>query len=482
MNELLRVSEMYRADALSIEGGIPGIELMERAGAGIADAIRARWSPRPVGILCGPGNNGGDGFVVARLLAADGWPVRLSLLGDREKLKGDAGLAAERWAGPIVGDALDGAGLVVDALFGAGLARPLDGAAKALVERVNTAGVPVVAVDVPSGANGDSGLADGVAVRADLSVTFFRRKPGHLLMPGRRLAGEVVVVDIGIPAAVLGVIRPLGRANAAPVLPDLQAEGHKYARGHAVVVAGNAAGAARLAAIAALRVGAGLVTVAGPALTMTTLAPSLSSVMTKAVQGTPGLKALLADRRLNAVLLGPGNGISPMTRANVLAALDRPAVLDADAISAFRDEPETLFAAIRGPVIMTPHDGEFGRVFDTAGDRLSRTLAAAKRSGAVVVLKGPDTVIAAPDGRYAINENAPPTLATAGSGDVLAGLCVGLLAQGMPAFEAACAAVWLHGAAAQEFGPGLIAEDLSGLIPAVLRALKASSASATLAP
>lgn len=482
MNELLRVAEMYRADALAIEGGIAGIDLMERAGASVADAIRARWSPRPVGVLCGPGNNGGDGFVVARLLAADGWPVRVSLLGDRETLKGDAALAGERWTGPIVADALDGAGLVVDALFGAGLARPLDGAAKSLVERVNAAGVPVVAVDVPSGVNGDTGLADGAAIRADVSVTFFRRKPGHLLMPGRRLAGEVVVADIGIPSAVLGVIRPAGSANGAPVLPDLQAEGHKYVRGHAVVVAGTAAGAARLAAMAALRVGAGLVTAAGPALTMTTLSASLTSVMTRAVQGTPGLKALLSDRRLNAVLLGPGNGISPMTRANVLAALDRPAVLDADAISAFRDEPQALFAAIRGPVIMTPHDGEFGRVFDTDGDKLSRTLNAAKRSGAVVVLKGPDSVIAAPDGRYAINENAPPTLATAGSGDVLAGLCVGLLAQGMPAFEAALAAVWLHGAAAQAFGPGLIAEDLPGLLPGVLAALKASPASTTLAP
>jgi NAD(P)H-hydrate epimerase len=308
MNELLRVPEMYRADALAIEGGIPGIDLMERAGAGIADAIRARWSPRPVGILCGPGNNGGDGFVVARLLAEDGWPVRLSLLGDRAKLKGDAAVAAERWTGPIVEDALEGAGLIVDALFGAGLARPLDGAAKALVERVNASGLPVVAVDVPSGVNGDTGLADGTAVKADVSVTFFRRKPGHLLMPGRRLAGEVVVADIGIPASVLGVIRPQGRANAAPLLPDLQAEGHKYARGHAVVVAGNAAGAARLAAMAALRAGAGLVTVAGPALTVTTLSASLTSVMTKTVQGTPGLTALLSDRRLNAVLLGPEIG------------------------------------------------------------------------------------------------------------------------------------------------------------------------------
>ncbi len=482
MNELLRVAEMYRADALAIERGTAGIELMERAGAAIADAIRTRWSPRPVGILCGPGNNGGDGFVVGRLLAADGWPVRLSLLGERQKLKGDAALAAERWSGPIVADALEGAGLIVDALFGAGLARPLDGAAKALVERVNLAGVPVVAVDVPSGVNGDTGLAEGAAVAADLTVTFFRPKPGHLLMPGRRLAGEVVVADIGIPQAVLEVIRPQGRANAAPILPDLQAEGHKYARGHAVVVAGNAAGAAKLAALAALRVGAGLVTVAGPALTMTTLSASLTSVMTRAVQGTPGLKAFLADRRLNAVLLGPGNGISPMTRANVLTALDRPAVLDADAISAFRDEPETLFAAIRGPVVMTPHDGEFGRVFDASGDKLTRTLKAAERSGAVVVLKGPDTVIAAPDGRYAINANAPPTLATAGTGDVLAGLCLGLLAQGMPAFEAASGAVWLHGAAAQGFGPGLIAEDLPGLIPGVLAALKASPASTTLAP
>lgn len=492
MIELLRVAEMYRADSAAIASGVPGIDLMERAGAGIAQAILARWTRRPVAVLCGPGNNGGDGFVVARLLAERGWPVRLALLGARDVLKGDAALAAKRWtdtAEALTPAALDGAGLIVDALFGAGLARPLEGEAAAVAETANLTGLPIVAVDVPSGVNGDTGRAEGPAVQATLTVTFFRRKPGHLLMPGRRLCGETQIVDIGISGGVLREIKPQGRANEpaafAHDFPWPATEGHKYARGHAVVVSGGpaATGAAKLAARAALRVGAGLVTVAAPPEAIPALAGSLQAVMTRPVQGAPGLAAMLADRRLNAILLGPGNGVSALTRQRVLAALatGRAVVLDADAISAFTGDPATLFAAIKGPCVLTPHEGEFARLFDASGDRLTRTLAAAAKSGAVVVLKGPDTVIAAPDGRYAINANAPPTLATAGSGDVLAGLIAGLLAQGMAAFEAASAGVWLHGAAAASFGPGLIAEDLPDLVPAALRALLASQPSATLA-
>jgi hydroxyethylthiazole kinase-like uncharacterized protein yjeF len=493
MIELLRVAEMYRADAAAIASGIPGITLMENAGAGVARAILERWTRRPVAVLCGPGNNGGDGFVVARLLAERGWPVRLALLGAREALKGDAAPAAARWSGTaeaLTPAVLDGAGLIVDALFGAGLARPLAGEAAAVVATANISGVPIVAIDVPSGVNGDTGLADGPAIQAALTVTFFRRKPGHLLMPGRRLCGETVVVGIGIPDNVLQEIRPHGRANEPALFADLfpwpRAEGHKYARGHAVVVSGGASatGAAKLAARAALRVGAGLVTVAAPPEAIPALSGTLQAVMTRPVQGAPGFAAMLADKRLNAILLGPGNGVSPLTRQRVLAALatQRAVVLDADAISAFAGDADTLFTAIKGPCVLTPHEGEFGRLFDVSGDRVSRALAAAGRSGAVVVLKGPDTVIAAPDGRYAINANAPPTLATAGSGDVLGGLITGLLAQGMPAFEAACAGVWLHGAAAAAFGPGLIAEDLPDLVPAALRALLASHPSVKLAP
>lgn len=493
MIELLRVAEMYRADAAAIASGVPGIDLMERAGAGIAQAILARWTRRPVAVLCGPGNNGGDGFVVARLLAERGWTVRLALLGSRDTLKGDAVLAARRWTGTaeaLTPAVLDGAGLIVDALFGAGLARPIEGEAAAAVETANLTGLPIVAVDVPSGVNGDTGLAEGPAIQATLTVTFFRRKPGHLLMPGRRLCGETQIVDIGIPAVVLQDIKPRGRANEpaafAHCFPRPAADGHKYARGHAVVVSGGpaATGAAKLAARAALRVGAGLVTVAAPPEAIPALAGGLQAVMTRPVQGAPGLAAMLADRRLNAILLGPGNGVSALTRQRVLAALatGRAVVLDADAISAFSADPEVLFAAIKGPCVLTPHEGEFGRLFHAAGDRLARTLAAATKSGAIMLLKGPDTVIAAPDGRYAINANAPPTLATAGSGDVLGGLIAGLFAQGMPAFEAASAGAWLHGAAAAAFGHGLIAEDLPDLVPAALRALLASQPSATLAP
>jgi hydroxyethylthiazole kinase-like uncharacterized protein yjeF len=479
---ILTVAEMYRADAFAAAHGVPGPVLMENAGRRVVEAILARFRPVAVTVLCGPGNNGGDGFVVARRLHERGWRVRLGLLGDVARLKGDAAQMAALWDGavePASPALLDGAGLVVDALFGAGLARDLDGMALDLVRAVRAAALPVVAIDVPSGLDGDTGQVRGDALQALLTVTFFRRKPGHLLLPGRSLCGEVVAADIGIPAAALAEIRPLLAANEPSLwrasFPLLQPAGHKYSRGHAIVASGGlaATGAARLAALAALRVGAGLVTVASPASAVLAHAAHLTAVMIAPLRDADSWRELLADPRRNAVLVGPGNGVTAATREQALAALamDKAVVLDADAITVFRDAPQDLFTAIRGPCILTPHEGEFARLFAAAGPRLERARAAARQSGAVLVLKGPDTVIAAPDGRAAINANAPPTLATAGSGDVLAGLCTGLLAQGMPAFEAACAAVWLHGAAAAAFGPGLIAEDLPDLIPNALRQL-----------
>jgi NAD(P)H-hydrate epimerase len=473
---------MYRADAHAAAHGVPGPVLMEAAGRRVAEAILQRFRPCGVTVLCGPGNNGGDGFVVARRLAERGWRVRLGLLGDRAKLRGDAALMADRWTGEVLPAApalLDGAGLVVDALFGAGLARDLDGVALDLVRACNAGRAPVVAIDVPSGLDGDTGAVRGDAVRAALTVTFFRRKPGHLLLPGRNLCGAVVVADIGIPASALDEIAPQLAANEPSLwqaqFPVLRADGHKYARGHAIVCSGGmaASGAARLAARAALRAGAGLVTVAAPSSAVLAHAAHLTSVMIAPLQDADSWAGVLADPRRNAVLVGPGNGVTAETRQRALVALalHKAVVLDADAITVFRDTPADLFSAINGPCILTPHEGEFARVFNVGGSRLQRAREAARQSGAVVVLKGPDTVIAAPDGRAAINANAPPTLATAGSGDVLAGLCTGLLAQGMPAYEAACAAVWLHGAAATAFGPGLIADDLPDLIPNALRQL-----------
>jgi NAD(P)H-hydrate epimerase len=487
MTEVLTVAEMYRADSAAMAGGAAGVELMDRAGRAVAEAVRVRTRPGPVLILCGPGNNGGDGFVAARHLAEAGWPVRLALLGDRTRLKGDAAHHAALWTGPVetLTDAalpglIEGVAVAVDALFGAGLARPLGGAARAAVEAVNASGVPVAAVDVPSGLSGDTGEAlGGLAARAAVTVTFFRKKPGHLLLPGRVLCGEVTVADIGIPDGVLGEIAPKTAENGpglwAASVPRRRLDSHKYDFGHALVVGGAAmTGAGRLAARAALRVGAGLVTVACTRETLPVYALSGASVITAPIDEEGAFERLIADERKNAVLLGPGNGVGEETANRVLAVLGarRAAVLDADAISSFEGRGEALFGAVGAPCVLTPHEGEFRRLFpDLEGDKLARARAAAQRSRAVVLLKGADTVVADPDGRAAINANAPPALATAGTGDVLAGLAVGLLAQGMAPFEAACAAAWLHGEAGAALGTGLIAEDLPEVLPKILRRL-----------
>jgi NAD(P)H-hydrate epimerase len=483
---LLTVEEMYRADAAAMAAGIAGETLMEAAGAAITAQIRARWASRPVVILCGPGNNGGDGFVVARLLAEAGWPVTVALLGDRGRLKGDAALNAGRWTGAVeklTPSVLDGADLVVDAIFGAGLGRPPEGEVRAVIEAINDGAIPCVAVDVPSGVDGDTGEVLGAAPHARLTVTFFRKKPGHLLLPGRARAGEIHVADIGIPASVLDEIGPRqfenGPGSWLADFPWPAATDHKYSRGHALIVGGNnMTGAARLAARAARRVGAGMITIASGPEALPIYAADSAGLLTVPVSTADEFAALLDDERKNAVLVGPGAGVNRTTRDMALAALGRgrATVLDADALTVFGDDPEILFAATSGSrCLMTPHEGEFGRIFSADGDKLARARRAAATCGAVVLLKGADTVIAAPDGRAAINGNAPPELATAGAGDVLAGLALGLMAQGVEPFEAGCAAAWLHGAAAAEFGPGLIAEDLSDMLPRVLLRLRSST-------
>ena len=495
---LLTVAEMARADAATIAAGTPGEVLMEAAGGAVAREIRSRWRPCSSVVLCGPGNNGGDGFVIARLLEEAGWDVMVALLGSADRLKGDAALNARRWKGevvPLAPPVLDGRALVVDAIFGAGLARPLAGQALATIEAINGRELPCVGVDTPSGIDGDSGEILGAAPRCALTVTFFRKKPGHLLLPGRLLAGEVVLADIGIAESVLEAIAPKTFENTPSLwrhlLPWPRPEDHKYSRGH-VIVGGGAemTGAARLAAAAALRAGAGLLTIASPPEAVAVYAVSMPGILTVPVDDEQAFAALLADRRKNAVLLGPGTGVNEATRCRVLAALGagKRMVLDADALTVFADKPGELFAAIAGAIaancVLTPHEGEFARLFPDlgggpdhggggkAGGKLARARQAARISGAVVLLKGADTVIASPDGRAAINANAPAALATGGAGDVLAGLIVGLMAQGMAPFEAASAAAWIHGEAASAFGPGLIAEDLAGLVPGVLARLE----------
>jgi len=492
MNELLTIDQMYEADRRAIASGVAGAELMENAGQAITDQIVENYPKGTVAVLCGPGNNGGDGFVVARLLNQLGWPVALSLLGDVCALKGDAALMAQRWEGAV--DVLSlsstqGADLIVDAVFGAGLGRDIEGELAKLILAVNETSVPVIAVDVPSGVDGLSGTVRGVAFKAQQTVTFCRKKPGHLLMPGRGLCGKVLVADIGISDEVVAGLGVLQFENT----PELwlshfsrrSIDHHKYTRGATVVVSGPArqTGAARLAARGALRVGSGVVTVASPPGAVMVNACQLTAIMVKGFKDAQALNALLGgDRRTGAVVIGPGAGNGDITRKNVRSVLDSgvPAILDADALTSFEQQPDSLFEAIAEQtgrsVVMTPHEGEFRRLFADISvlpiSKLERTRQAAKSSGAILVYKGVDSVIAEPGGRAAINTNAPSTLATAGSGDVLSGLIAGLISQGWPAFHAACAGVWLHGEAATLFGPGLIAEDIPEILPQVLQQLE----------
>lgn len=477
---LLRVRQMAQADADTIAGGLPGIDLMEAAGAAVAAQAARMFSGRRVAVVCGPGNNGGDGFVAARILRDLGADVRAYLLGGRDRLKGDAALAADRWTGSteVLSADFDPAGAaVIDALFGAGLTRPLDGVAAAVAEKLNGTGADVLAVDIPSGVMGDTGAVSGPAVRARETVTFCRRKPGHFLRPGRDFCGAVHVADIGIPDAAVAAQGPDTWVNSAdiwwPGFPHPGPDDHKYTRGHVVIWgAGVMPGAARMAADGARRAGAGIVSIACRPEDTGIFRAGAPGVLVRPMADAATYGDYVQDGN-KTLVVGPGNGPGPETRTRTLAALatGKPVVLDADGISAFADDPNSLISALHGNCVMTPHEGEFARIFPGDGDRLSRVRRAAGTSGAVVLLKGFDTVIAAPDGRAVINANGTPHLASAGTGDVLAGMTAGLLAQGMGSFLAAAAAVWLHAAAARTVGHGLIAEDIPGLLPTIVRSL-----------
>ncbi len=488
-NVLLTVKEMYEADAAAAAGGVASVDLMEAAGAAVVAAIVDRWQKRPIAVLAGPGNNGGDGFVVARLLADAGWPVRMALLGESAALKGAAAVNAKRWRGEVEqlsAAVLDGRPLVVDALFGAGLTRALEGTTLAVVQDVNTLKLDCVAVDIPSGVHGDTGAIMGASPKCRVTVTFFRPKPGHYLLPGRELRGELIVANIGISEQVLADIKPNTFVNGPELwltrFPWPRAEAHKYSRGHAVIVGGaEMTGAARLAAMGARRLGAGLVTIAAPPEAFAIYAVEEPGTLVKAVADDGAFRSLLADKRKNAALIGPGAGVSEATATRVVAALEsgKAVVVDADGLTSFAGDPGRLFRAIRhlsgGPCLLTPHEGEFRRLFAVDGDKLTRARKAARLSGAVVLLKGADTVIATPDGKAAVNASGTPDLATAGSGDVLAGMALGLMAEGLGAYDAGTAAAWLHGRLAERIGAGLIAEDLPGELPNLLKELRQTS-------
>jgi hydroxyethylthiazole kinase-like uncharacterized protein yjeF len=492
MIDLLTPAEMTKVDARAIASGVTGRELMANAGAAVAAAALSRWPEAGrVLVLAGPGNNGGDGFVAACLIAEAGRDVAVALLGDRSALHGDAASAAQDWSGSTI--ALDEADplrfdLVIDALFGAGLSRPLEGTAARAVACLAASGRPVLAVDVPSGLDGATGAPLSEAcVRADVTVTFIRLKPGHVLLPGRELCGEVQLADIGAPRAAVDAAEKAAFLNRPALwraaLPAPGASAHKYSRGHVAVWSGAAlaTGASRLAATAALRAGAGAATLLGNREALLVHATHVTAIMLHVAEEAERFSAFVSERRVRALVVGPGAGVTERTRAAIVAALDSgaAAVLDADVFTLFAGRPDELARLIaekRRAVVLTPHEGEFARLFagapdEPAGSKLDRSKQAAARLGATIILKGADTVVASADGRASIADNAPATLATAGAGDVLAGLCAGLLAQGMEAFAAASAAVFIHGEAARRVGPGLIADDLPGALPAAMEAV-----------
>jgi ADP-dependent NAD(P)H-hydrate dehydratase / NAD(P)H-hydrate epimerase len=498
MHEVLTPAEMAEADRLTIaQGSFDGYGLMRNAGAAVADAILRRFPEAGrIAVLCGPGNNGGDGYVIAGLLRQAGLAV--TCFRDHAPRAGsDAFLAAQDFPGPFYPLAefdVTQCDLVVDALYGAGLSRSVEGIERSIIEKVNESGLPVVAVDLPSGVSGLSGNVLGAAFRAVLTVTFFRKKPGHLLLPGREHCGEVLVADIGIADSVLEEIAPRCFENTTGLwleqFPRPADNTHKYRRGHVAVFSGGLAstGAARLSARGAARIGAGAVTVLSPPDALMVNAAHLTSIMLRKTEAADDALGFIRDRKAFAAVLGPGFGDLTRARALVPMLLDkrrtgddfRGLVLDADGLTAFQDNPDELFRAAVAPdadaLVLTPHEGEFHRLFpvvaeDAGLSKLEKARAAARSANAVIIYKGPDTVIVAPDGKAAINTNGTPLLATAGSGDVLAGMTAGLIAQGMPVFEAAAAAVWLHADAARRTGLGLIAEDLPEMLPGVLRAL-----------
>ena len=484
MNELFTVEQMYEADRLTMASYVSGQELMENAGKGCAETIVDRWPAGRVVILCGPGNNGGDGFVIARHLQLAGWNVTLGLLGDVSTLSGDAKFMAALWDGEIKGlspDLLQTADVVVDAIFGAGLSRPIDGIVLETLQAAERSGAAVIAVDVPSGVDGDSGQIHGYALPAELTLTFCRKKLGHVLLPGRVTCGETHVIDIGIPDHVVDQIMSNVWENDPELwhelIPTPQLSDHKYSRGHTLVVSGGTetSAAARLSAMGALRIGSGLVTVACPAEALQVNASQLLSIMVRSFTDFAALQELVSDRRKNAIVIGPGAGVGADTISYVVhfLSLRRSTVLDADALTSFQDDPQRLFLSLHEQVVLTPHAGEFDRLWpdllNAKGSKVTAARQAAQLCGSAIVLKGADTVIAGPDGRTVVNTHAPPWLATAGSGDVLAGFIAGLMAQGMPAFEASCAGVWFHGACGNRLGRGLIAEDLPHAVPNVLQ-------------
>ncbi|UVC11059.1 NAD(P)H-hydrate dehydratase [Rhizobium sp. TH2] len=475
---LIEPESVREIDAACIQSGIPGFRLMTAAGLAVAaSALRHFPGARRFAVLAGPGNNGGDAYIAAGALRNAGAEIEVFQLPSRRPSTDDAARALAECG--VVAQSMNAfesteGDIVIDGVFGAGLSRDVPSELATLIAKIKLLRIPVLAVDLPSGIDGRTGQVLGAAFKADVTVTFMALKPGMLLLPGREHCGQVEIAEIGVPKRLIEAHRSTVHVNGPEIWHAYphprDASAHKYSRGALAVFSGGAShtGAARLTANAGLKAGAGLVTIASPAEAMEVNATHLTAVMLRQIDHIDDLNGWLEDKRLSTFVLGPGFGVGAKARDFVLALKDRKLVLDADGITSFRDDPSILFNAFatgEPHLILTPHEGEFSRLFaDIAGDarlsKVDKAIAAARRANAAVIYKGSDTVIASADGRAAINTNAPPSLATAGSGDVLAGICGALLAQGYPAYEAACAAVWHHGDAANRAGAGLTAETL----------------------
>lgn len=487
-SEILSTHQMKLAEKAACTGKTTSFTLMQRAGKAVAEQIIERYSKQPVLILCGTGNNGGDGFIVASTLKKKNWDVTVACAVDTHDLQGDASRAAETWKDDIVSFEeleLPEDGIIVDAVFGTGLSRAVEGHIYDTLISLRETECPIIAIDVPSGMNADTGECQDCTPQAEITITFQWKKPGHLLLPGRQASGEIIVADIGIDEEVLSDIGPFMMINS-PELPwgqedfDKPIYAHKYHHGHAVILGGRImTGAANLAANAALRMGAGLVTVVAPADTAIIHQLSNPSLIVEPIGELARFKEHIKDPRRNAVLVGCGSGtdnvgaVKKVVFDTVQANPQKFCVLDADALSVFEGDAKTLMSVLGPHCVLTPHEGEFARIFpDLKGSKPERAFAAAKQSGAIIVLKGADTIIASPDARLVINANGSGWLATAGTGDVLAGMIVGLLARGLlDPFDAACAAVWIHARASEIAGAGMISSDLAGHIPAVWKEL-----------
>jgi ADP-dependent NAD(P)H-hydrate dehydratase / NAD(P)H-hydrate epimerase len=482
--EILNNQQMAEADSLVIESGVSGFDLMKRAGEGVADFIHIYYPGRNVLVLCGSGNNGGDGFIAAKKLQNGGHNVRLACLAPKDKLKNDALRAAQQWDGeifPFENLTIDSGELIVDAVFGTGLVRDFIPPVKEIFEQIKNLNSDVVAVDIPSGVNGSTGESLSLTPHARHTITFCRRKIGHVLLPGREFSGTVHVVDIGIPDEVVEQVGSTATENRPHLwrssLRRKTASCHKYDYGHAILYGGpRMTGAACMSAYAALRTGAGVCTIVANPDTADIYRHYMPNIMYEPIEALKDFDTHLADGRRNAVLMGPGAGQE--NRADLKRLIesvckrrDRKIVLDADALTVFADNPEVLYRMLRNRenVVLTPHEGEFAKIFPgIQGTKIERAEQASVLTNATIVLKGFESVIAAPGRKSVVNTYSSPYLATAGSGDVLAGIIVGFIAQNVPVFESSCAAVWLHSEAARAFGPGLVATDIIELIPAII--------------